>query len=201
MSESSLSTDNILPLIHTIRGQRVILAADLAKLYGVPTKRLTEQIKRNLSRFPSDFMFQLTVAEWDEAISLRSQIATLKKGQHQKYRPYALSEHGAIMAANVLNSPQAVAMSVYVIRAFIQQREVLSANEAILKRLAEIDKTLLQHNAALRDVYQKLLPLLQPPPEPPRPKIGFREPKARYGIAKSLRTIPFSSVKKIPFIP
>lgn len=88
------------------------------------------------------------------------------------------------MAANVLNSPQAVAMSVYIVRAFIQQREVLAANEAILKRLAEIDKTLLQHNAALRDIYQKLLPLLQPPPDPPKPKIGFREPRPRYGLQK-----------------
>ena len=104
------------------------------------------------------------------------------QGANIKHLPYAFTEHGAIMAANVLNSPQAVAMGVYVIRAFIQQREVLSANEAILKRLAEIDKTLLQHNAALRDVYQKLLPLLQPPPDPLRPKIGFREPKVRYGF-------------------
>src|ERR1700733_4661362 len=112
MSESPLSTDNILPLIKTVRGLRVILSMDLAKLYGVPTKRLNEQIRRNKVRFPSDFMFQLTAAEWNEAISLRSQIATLKRGQHQKYRPFAFTEHGAIMAANVLSSPQAVAMSV-----------------------------------------------------------------------------------------
>jgi len=105
------------------------------------------------------------------------------QGTNIKYLPYAFTEHGAIMAANVLNSPQAVAMSVYIVRAFIQQREVLAANETILKRLAEIDKTLLQHNAALRDIYQKLMPLLQPPPETPRPKIGFKEQKARYGLA------------------
>jgi len=184
MSESSLSTDNILPLIHTIRGQRVILASDLAELYGVPTFRLNEQVKRNSTRFPSDFVFQLTATEWDEVKALRSQFATLKKGQHQKYRPYAFTEHGAIMAANVLNSPQAVAMSVYIVRAFVQQREVLAANEAILKRLAEIDKTLLQHNAALRDIYHKLMPLLQPPPETPKPRIGFREPRVRYGARK-----------------
>jgi hypothetical protein len=184
MTESSLSTQDIQPLIHTIRGQRVILASDLATLFGVETKRLNEQIKRNLERFPSDFMFQLTVDELDAIKPSRSQIATLKKGQNIKYRPYAFTEHGAIMAANVLNSPQAVAMSVYIVRAFIQQREVIAANETILKRLAEIDKTLLQHNAALRDIYQKLMPLLQPPPEPPRPKIGFQEPKARYGLAR-----------------
>jgi hypothetical protein len=183
MSESSLSTDNILPLIHTIRGQRVILASDLARLYSVPTKRLNEAVRRNKSRFPGDFMFQL--ARIEALAHSRSQIATLNvQGANIKHLPYAFTEHGAIMAANVLNSPQAVVMSVYVIRAFVQQREVLAANETILKRLAEIDKTLLQHNSALRDIYQKLLPLLQPPPDPPKPKIGFRESFPRYGIRK-----------------
>jgi hypothetical protein len=184
MSQSSLSTDNILPLIHTVREQRVILASDLAKLYGVPVKRLNEQVQRNKVRFPTDFMFQLTRHEALEI--LRSQIATLRlaHGQHQKYQPYAFTEHGAIMAANVLNSPQAVAMSVYIVRAFVLQREVLATNDAILKRLAEIDKTLLVHDKALRDIYQKLLPLLQPPPDPPKPKIGFREISPRYGAKK-----------------
>jgi hypothetical protein len=184
-TEAALSTSNILPLIHAIRGQRVILAADLANLYGVETKRLNEQVRRNLERFPSDFMFQLTAEERDAYQSSRSQIATLKKGHNFKYLPYVFTEHGAVMAANVLNSPRAVAMSVYIVRAFIQQREVLAANAAITKRLAEIDKTLLQHNTALRDIYQKLLPLLQPPPELPRPKIGFHEPRARYGSLKN----------------
>ena len=124
-------------------------------------------------------MFQLTRLE--ALAHSRSQIATLNaQGANIKHLAYAFTEHGAIMAANVLNSPQAVAMSVFIVRAFVQQREVLAANDAILKRLAEIDKTLLQHNAALRDVYQKLLPLLQPPPDPPRPKIGFRETSPKY---------------------
>jgi hypothetical protein len=180
MSETP-ATDNILPLIQTIRGQRVILAADLAKLYGARTLRLNEAVKRNKVRFPTDFMFQLTVAEWDEAKSLRSQNAILKQGQHQKYRPYASTEHGAIMAANVLNSPQAVAMSVYIVRAIVQQRDAIAANEAILKRLAEIDQTLMVHDEVLRDIYQKLLPLLQPPPDPPKPQIGFREVAPKYG--------------------
>jgi hypothetical protein len=150
----------------------------------VQTKRLNEQVRRNLEKFPSDFAFQLTPTETELVKGLRSQTATLKQGQHQKYRPYAFTEHGALMAASVLNSPKAVAMSVYIIRAFIQQRDLLAANETILKRLAEIDKTLLAHNAALRDVYQNLLPLLQPPPDPPRPRIGFREPLAKYGSRK-----------------
>jgi hypothetical protein len=183
MSET-LSTDNIVPLIQTIRGHRVILAADLAKLYGVQAKRLNEAVKRNKGRFPSDFMFQLIQAEWNEVIALRSQSATLKRGQHTKYRPYAFTEHGALMAASVLNSPRAVAMSIFIIRAFVQQREVLAANDAILKRLAEIDQTLLLHDKALRDIYQKLLPLLQPPPDPPKPKIGFREKSPRYGVRR-----------------
>jgi hypothetical protein len=171
MAKSTISTQDILSSILTIRGQRVILAADLAKLYGVETKRLNERVGRNPDRFPSDFIFQLTAAE--VVGCSRSQSATLKRGSNVKYLPYAFTEHGAIMAANVLNSPQAVAMSVYIVRAFIQQREVISANSAILKRLAEIDKTLLLHDSALRDVYQRLQPLLQPPPDPPRKKIGF----------------------------
>jgi hypothetical protein len=183
MSESSLSTDNVLPLIHTIRGQRVILAADLAKLYGVRTLRLNEAVRRNKVRFPIDFMFQLTRLEALE--HSRSQIAILNaQGANIKHLPYAFTEHGAIMAANVLNSPQAVAMSVFIVRAFVQQREAIAANDAILKRLAEIDKTLLLHDSALRDIYQKLLPLLQPPPDPPKPKIGFREKAPRYGLKR-----------------
>ena len=180
----SLSTDNILPLIHTIRGQRIILSSDLARMYAVTAKQLNQQVKRNSNRFPTDFVFQLTAAEVNEIQASRSQNVTLKKGSNLKYRPYAFTEHGALMAANVLNSAKAVAMSVYIIRAFVQQREALAANSAILKRLAEIDKTLLLHDTALRDIYQKLLPLLQPPPDPPKPKIGFRETSPRYGLKR-----------------
>jgi len=183
MAKELMPTEDVLSLIVTIRGQRVILAADLAKLYGVATFRLNEAVKRNKVRFPIDFLFQLTRSE--ALTHSTSQFAMLKQGTNVKHLPYAFTEHGAIMAANVLNTPRAVAMSVYVVRAFIQQREVLTANETILKRLAEIDKTLLQHNAALRDVYQKLMPLLQPPPDPPRPKIGFRETRAGYGVLKN----------------
>jgi hypothetical protein len=109
----------------------------------------------------------------DGRAALRSQNAILKRGQHIKFPPYGFTEHGAIMAAMVLNSPQALALSVYVVRAFIRMREHLVTNAAILKRLAEIDRTLLQHDASLRDIYHKLLPLLQPSPEPPKRRIGF----------------------------
>jgi len=175
--------------ILTIRQQKVVLDVDLARVYGVTTKRLNEQLRRNQRRFPSDFAFQLTAEEFK---ALRSQFATLdegfaaeagqrsqnatfapRRGRHRKYRPWAFTEHGALQAANILRSDRAIAMSVYVIRAFIEQREKFAANVAILKRLAEIDKTLLEHDTALRDIYQELLPLLAPPPEPPRRQIGF----------------------------
>jgi hypothetical protein len=178
-------------LIFTLRGRKVMLDADLAELYGVPTKRFNEQVKRNADRFPEDFMFQLTAQEWanvkapketldaeviDEELDEDnwSQIATSsKRHRGAAYRPYAFTEHGAIMAATVLSSPQAVAMSIYVVRAFMQLREQLAANAAILKRLAEIDQTLLEHDGALRVIWSKLQPLLAPPPETPKKRMGF----------------------------
>jgi hypothetical protein len=159
--------------IYSIRGVRVILDADLAVLYGVSTKRLNEQLRRNRKRFPDDFAFQLSA---EETAALRSQNATSSSHGGRRYRPYAFTEHGALQAANILNSASAVHMSVFVIRAFVKMREQLATNAAILKRLAEIDKSLLEHDSALRDIYQKLLPLLSPPPNPPRRQIGFHPP-------------------------
>ena len=157
-------------LIREIRGQKVILDSNLARV-GVPTFRFNEAVKRNKTRFPSDFMFQLTVKE---SRVLTSQIAMSKTGRGgRRTRPWAFTEFGALMAANVLNSSQAVKMSLYVIRAFVKSREELAANSAILKRLAQIDNTLFLHDSALRDLYQKLRPLLAPPPAPLKPRIGF----------------------------
>jgi hypothetical protein len=172
-SPTQTAPPDIESLITELRGHKVILDADLALIYGVPTKRLNEQVKRNASRFPSDFLFRLTPAEAEECRRSRSQIATLKRGQNIKYLPCAFTEHGAIMAANVLNSPQAVQMSVFVVRAFVKMRGELAANAAILKRLAEIDKSLLIHDVTLREIFEKLRPLLAPPPPPPKPEIGF----------------------------
>jgi hypothetical protein len=158
-------------LILTVRGVKVLLDLDLAEIYGVPTKRLNEQVKRNGDRFPEDFVFQLNAKEKEEVVANCDHLVRLKFS-HQL--PYAFTEHGAIMAATVLNSPEAVAMSVFIVRAFMQMRGQLAANAAILKRLAEIDKTLLEHNAGLRTIWTKLQPLLAPPPEPPRKRIkGF----------------------------
>jgi len=183
--------EHLEPLIFTVRHCRVILDADLARLYGVTTRRFNEGFRRNRDRFPGDFAFQLTDAEFAELrfqsatpgrqhddskgnIRNRSQIATgSQKHRDPRFRPWVFSEHGALMAANILRSKRAVHMSVFVIRAFVRLREELAANSAVLKRLAEIDRTLLQHDSALRDVYLKLLPLLQPPPDPAKRRIGF----------------------------
>jgi len=154
----------------------------MATIYGVPTKRLNEQYRRNADRFPEDFAFRLTQAEsaalraqdaTGSAVALanRSQNATgSQKHRDPRFPPLAFTEHGFLMAANILNSPRAVAMSVYVIRTFVKMREDLAANAAILKRLiTEIDKTLLLQDGALRDIYQKLRPLLEPPPPRSKP--------------------------------
>ncbi len=138
---------------------------------GVPTKALNQAVKRNADRFPEDFMFQLTGKEKREVVTNCDHLVRLK---FSKALPYAFTEHGAIMAATVLNSPEAVKMSVFVVRAFVRMREHLALNAGILVRLAEIDKTLLEHDQALSVIWQQLQPLLQPPPEPPRRQIGFR---------------------------
>lgn len=157
-------------LILSLRGQKVILDLNLAEIYGVETRVLNQAVKRNLERFPEDFLFELTRDEISRISQTVTSLANLKFSKQVQ----AFTEHGALMAASVLNSAEAVEMSVYVIRAFVRAREQLAANAAVLKRLAEIDKTLLAHDSALRDVYRKLLPLLQPPPAlSKRGRIGF----------------------------
>jgi hypothetical protein len=174
-------------LIRELRGQKVILDRDLAKIYGVPTFRFNEAIKRNRHRFPPDFMFQLTREEFD---SLKSQIAMSKRenssqiamssGKHRgaAYRPYAFTEHGALQAANVLRSRRAVQMSVFVIRAFVKMREALRGNPELARKLAGLEKKLTArldvHEAAIVQVLQEVMQILNPPPpSPPKPRIGF----------------------------
>ena len=153
----------------------MLLDAELATLYGVSTKRFNEQVRRNSERFPADFMFQLNVQEIE---TLRSQSATLKagRGQHRKYLPYAFTEHGAIMAATILNSPRAVEMSVYVVRAFVKLRELLSSNRELARRFAQLetrlDKKLTQHDRSIADILAAIRNLVNPPEPSGRP-IGF----------------------------
>jgi len=207
---------DIAGLIHSVRDQRVILDRNLAAIYGVPTKRLNEQFRRNSDRFPQDFAFRLTREEWVELMSQvspsqglpnsKSQIATSsphsdrnrsqfatgsQKHRDPRFPPVTFTEHGALMAANILNSPRAVAMSVYVIRAFVKMREDVAANATILKRLAEIDKTLLIHDVALREIWEKLRPLLAPPPPPPPPP-----PKPEIGFHVKEEPLPYRTNKK-----
>ena len=173
--ESETSHDiNMEECIHTLRGHRVILAADLAVFFGVSTKRLNEQVKRNLERFPADFMFQLNE---EEAESLRSQIATSKIGRGgQRYLPYAFTEHGAVMAANVLNSTIAIQASIIVVRVFLRMRQALSQNLELKKRLTQIEhrleKGFAQHEQELREI-RYLIALLEKPIEPKKSRIGF----------------------------
>ena len=126
--------------IFVIRGQKVILDADLAQLYGVTTKRLNEQVKRNRDRFPEDFMFRLSSEEGKSILASRSQIATLKRGQNLKYAPYAFTEHGAVMVANVLNSSVAVHASIQVVRAFIKLREIAANHRDLVLKLEQMEK-------------------------------------------------------------
>lgn len=181
------------PLIRHIRGARVILDSDLARVYGVEARALNQAVKRNAERFPSDFAFQLSA---EEAASLRSQfvISSLQVIEEQEdnlsqtvmssrrghsYRPWAFTEHGALMAANVLRSGRAAQMSVYVVRAFVSLRAQLSAKTDILHRLEKIDEKLLEHDEALLIVWGKIKELMQhpagAPSAPPKPKrrIGF----------------------------
>jgi cell division septum initiation protein DivIVA len=161
-----------------LRRQRVILDTALAELYNVPVKRLNEQTKRNRKRFPADFMFQLTPRENK---SLRSQFATSKIGRGgRRSLPYAFTEHGAIMAATVLNSEQAVEMSVYVVRAFVRLREMLAANKELAARIDELEEHLETHDGAIQEIINVIKKLMNPPPSRRR-KIGFALPSTRTG--------------------
>ncbi len=169
--------------ILTLRGQRVILDSDLAALYDIPTFRFNETVKRNRGRFPDDFAFQVTREEFTSLISQNAISKRPGRGGHRKL-PWVFTEHGAVMAANVLNSPKAVKMSVFVVRAFMKMREHLLSRAELEARLAQIENVLLSHDDKIRELYRQIRPLLLPPPEPPPKKIGFsvRERRAKYSV-------------------
>ena len=161
--------------IRLLRGQKIILDSDLAELYGVPSKRLNQQVTRNAARFPADFRFRLSRSEHE---NLRLQIATssLNHGG-RRYLPYAFTEHGAIMAATVLNSKRAIQMSMFVVRAFVRMREGLAANQQIVTKLTELEHRLENHDGRIQELVAAIRELMIPPP-PNRRKIGFRLPPA-----------------------
>lgn len=159
---------NIERLIYKIRDQRVMLDSDLAFIYKVNTKRLNEQVRRNAERFPADFMFQLTQEEWD---SIRSQFATLKgaRGTHRKYTPFAFTEHGAVMLANVLRSKRAVQASIHVVRAFIHLREFAITHKELARKIDNMEK---KYDVQFKIVFDTIRKLITPP-DRKRRKIGF----------------------------
>ena len=178
--ESPVPLERIQQAILLIRGKRVMLDANLAKLYGVSTKRLNEQVKRNRDRFPQDFMFQLNP---EEAEVLRSQIATSKEGRGgRRYLPFAFTEHGAIMLAAVLNTPLAIEISVFVVRAFVRLHEILITHKALAHKLSELESKIETHDEAIRSLMPAIRQLTAAPERPPK-KIGFhlREKRAAYG--------------------
>jgi hypothetical protein len=193
-SSNKLTTDQLGRLIYEIRGERVMLDSDLASIYGVETKALNRAVKRNRDRFPKDFVFQLTEDEWKdlryqigtssssrERQSLRYQIGTSSLGHGgRRNRPYVFTEHGAIMAANVLNSRRAVQMSVFVVRAFLKMRALLGDKRELAQKLAslesELKKRLDVHEGVIVTILQRVMDIIDPPqaPQPPKPRIGFR---------------------------
>jgi hypothetical protein len=172
-----------------IRSQKVILDYDLARLYEITTKRLNQQVKRNCDRFPEDFMFQLTKEEKSEVVANCDHLSMLK---FSPALPYAFTEHGAIMAANVLNSPRAVQMSVFVVRAFVRMRSMMNDKRELARRLSILEKELKErldvHESAIVSILQRMMDIIDPPklPGPPPKTIGFeiKEPEAKYGKKK-----------------
>jgi ORF6N domain len=160
--------------IFTLRGKRVMLDADLAKLYGVTTKRLNEQVRRNADRFPEDFAFKLTD---QEVTNLRSQFATSSDRPRghggRRYQPWVFTEHGAIMAASVLNSPRAVEVSVFVVRAFVKLRELSMAHKEIRQKLSELEQKVAGHDQAIADLINAIRELMTPPESKKKRPIGF----------------------------
>jgi hypothetical protein len=170
--------------IFLIRGKKVMCDFHLSQLYGVPTKALNLAVKRNADRFPPDFMFQLTKDEFQQvALSLRFQFGTSKVSGRggRRYLPYAFTEHGALMLASVLNSPKAIEASIYVVRAFVRMRNILTAHKEIAEKLRELEQKISSHDADIQTIINVLKELMATP-EQPKKRIGFRveEPHATY---------------------
>jgi hypothetical protein len=167
-----ISLDVIERGIVTLRGQRVMLDRDLATLYGVETRTLNQAVKRNLDRFPADFMFRLTAREAASIPPSRSQSVILKRGQNAKYLSYVFTEHGAVMLANVLKSPSAVHASIQVVRAFVRIRQRLVTHEVLAKQIGKLAGKVDKHDIELHRAFMTLRRMLEPPVRPKR-KIGF----------------------------
>ena len=184
-----LSIGEIAQRIQLIRGHRIVLDSDLAAFYGETTKRFNQQVRRNLARFPGDFMFQLVESE---LVALRLQFATLKpgRGQHSKYLPLAFTEHGAIMAATLLNSPRATAISVHVVRAFVELRGMLASTQALAQKVNTLERKVSTHERNIAELADSMAQLLHTPPEPVKRPIGFLNPEDSKPKAAGKTAIP-----------
>lgn len=165
-----VSEEGIHGKILLIRGQRVMIDADLAELYGVPTMALNQAVKRNIDRFPPDFMFQLTRDEKNEVIT---NCDNLRKLKYFRGLPHAFTEHGALMLASVLNSERAVEMSLAVIRVFVKLRAMLSAHKELAAKIGELESRIERHDKEIQAIFQAIKQLMTPPPTPPKRPIGF----------------------------
>jgi hypothetical protein len=153
-----------------IRGEKVIIDAELAGFYGVSTKRLNEQVKRNVNRFPDDFMFQLTK---DEKAEVVANCGHLEKLKYSKALPHAFTEHGAIMAASVLNTPRAIEVSVFIVRAFIKLRQFISGHKELQRKISQIEERLTDHDEQIVELVNLIKQFLNPQPPPKKMRIGF----------------------------
>lgn len=185
MSEESLPEVPVEALIRIVRGRRVMLGADLARLYGVAPKVLHQAVKRNAGRFPPDFMFQLDAQDLARS---RSQTVTLNRGANLKYRPYAFTEQGVAMLSSVLRSERAIRVNVAIMRAFVKLREALAAHREMAVKLADLERKIESHDSEIQALFDAIRELMQPP-DPPRREIGFhvREPSVRYRTARDRR--------------
>jgi hypothetical protein len=176
-SEMLIPAEAIEQKIFVLRGHRVMLDKDLADLYGVETKVLNQAVKRNLERFPEDFMFRLDINEAKSVLSLRSQFVTLKQGEHRKYLPCVFTEHGAVMLANVLKSPTAVRVGIQVVRAFIHLRQLVATNEILLMKVEALEKKVGEHDGDIKVILTAIRKLLRPleleAEESEKPPMGF----------------------------
>jgi uncharacterized protein YjcR len=163
-------TEVIVTKIIFLRGEKVLLDRDLAELYGVETKQLKRAVRRNLPRFPPDFMFELTREEYN---SLRSQFGTLKRGAHSKYLPFAFTEQGVAMLSSVLNSDRAIEVNIAIMRAFVQLRRMIASNEELARKLEELEHKIKKHDEDIGLIFEAIRELMTPPDTPPK-KIGFK---------------------------
>jgi hypothetical protein len=167
-----IPADLIEKRIVLVRGQKVIIDADLAWFYGIPTKRLNEQVKRNRQRFPEDFMFRLTRDEKSEVVANCDHLSGLK---FSRTRPYAFTEHGAIMAASVLNTPRAIEVSVFIVRAFVKLREAILQHKELAQHIARLEKRIADHDQQILSLVKAIKQLIGPKALPQKRRIGFHK--------------------------